>query len=328
MLKRLFPALATLCFASTAHAACTGPGAEALFSADEIDSMKAAAHAAPYSDSIFWRADKDGREIHVTGTVHIHDPRLANVMARFTPALESADLLLVELTRAQQADMETQMLANPQLLLLPEGQSMIDVLEPETWAEVSDALTSIGVNPLDALPLQPWFLSLNLALPPCAIASLQAGEVGLDVQLEQALPDGTPAASLETWEESLSFFTAPDFEEQAQELLLNIATFPYADALTVATLDAYFAGEPGFVWEVMKSLGSRISAEQTEEYASYMERMQSALLKDRNTAWMEVIEAASANHSSVFVAVGAMHLGGEFGVLKLLEAQGWTITKM
>lgn len=328
MYRFLAAAVTASFLASTAQATCTGPGVETLFAADKIDSMKMAADSTPYSDGIYWQASRDGREIHVAGTVHIHDPRLDAVLDRFAPQLSETDILLVELTQDVQAEMETTMMANPQLLLLPDGQTMPDVLEPETWAELSQALENIGVSPIDALPLQPWFLSLNLALPPCAIASLQAGKAGLDVRIENALPEGTPAVSLESWQESLTFFTEPDYEEQAQELLLNLATFPFVDALTVATLDAYFDGKPGFILEVMKALSDRISEDQASEYATYMDRMQTVLLKDRNEAWMMVIEAAAAEHASVFVAVGAMHLGGEVGLLKLLEGQGWTITKM
>ncbi len=49
-----------------------------------------------------------------------------------------------------------------------------------------------------------------------------------------------------------------------------------------------------------------------------------ALLIDRNTKWIKRI-IDSINVSSVFFAVGAAHLYGETGIIKLLKKQGYTL---
>lgn len=48
------------------------------------------------------------------------------------------------------------------------------------------------------------------------------------------------------------------------------------------------------------------------------------LLAGRNIKWIPLIES-QMKETSTFVAVGAAHLGGEQGVLKLLEAKGYTL---
>jgi uncharacterized protein YbaP (TraB family) len=56
-----------------------------------------------------------------------------------------------------------------------------------------------------------------------------------------------------------------------------------------------------------------------------MEGMNDFLLDDRNKRWIPIIEKLIAEKST-FIAVGAGHLGGPNGVIRLLEAEGYTLT--
>jgi uncharacterized protein len=50
------------------------------------------------------------------------------------------------------------------------------------------------------------------------------------------------------------------------------------------------------------------------------------MMTDRNRAWIPVIEAA-AKQGPILVAFGALHLSGKTGVLRLLEQDGYSITR-
>ena len=60
-----------------------------------------------------------------------------------------------------------------------------------------------------------------------------------------------------------------------------------------------------------------------KDYPEY-EKYEDALLTNRNNDWIPKIEAMAKEKPSFF-AVGAMHLGGENGVLKLLRDKGYTV---
>ncbi len=54
--------------------------------------------------------------------------------------------------------------------------------------------------------------------------------------------------------------------------------------------------------------------------------MEEVLLNTRNRNWIPVITQATEAHDHIVVAVGAGHLIGEAGVLRLLENEGWTVS--
>ena len=57
------------------------------------------------------------------------------------------------------------------------------------------------------------------------------------------------------------------------------------------------------------------------------EEFEDLLITRRNQAWMgPILRAASSG--SVLVAAGALHLPGENGLLRLLEKEGFAITRI
>ena len=64
-------------------------------------------------------------------------------------------------------------------------------------------------------------------------------------------------------------------------------------------------------------------------YSTFVEssagNYQKDILDDRNKAWIPKIERMMGNEP-IFVAVGAMHLPGENGVIELLQQQGYSVT--
>ena len=64
-----------------------------------------------------------------------------------------------------------------------------------------------------------------------------------------------------------------------------------------------------------------IGNSETQENSNY----EDVLLRNRNLNWIPVMSKLMAT-GPVFFAVGAGHLGGETGVIRLLRKQGYTLT--
>ena len=62
-----------------------------------------------------------------------------------------------------------------------------------------------------------------------------------------------------------------------------------------------------------------------QEEGGTMTEDQATILDDRNERWIPMIEEMGKKEK-LFIAVGAGHLGGPKGVIRLLEQKGYTLT--
>ena len=156
----------------------------------------------PYPTGNLWTATKGDATVTVVGTIHIPDPRLSAIVERVRPALESADLLIMEASAEDEKGLHTLVAEKPGMFFITEGPTMIDLLGESDWASVADRLSARGIPAFFAAKFQPWYLSMTLAIPPCAMKAMQSGRKGLDRQLEViAVAQGTRVATLDDTEE-------------------------------------------------------------------------------------------------------------------------------
>jgi uncharacterized protein YbaP (TraB family) len=306
---------------------CAGRDLVAELSAAELAGLRAAADAVPYPQGNHWRATKDGQEITILGTYHLADPRHAATLDRALPALAAAARLLVEGGPEQEAQLAAAMGANPGLILLPEGPTLVDLLEPEEWAALSDALRARAIPPFMAARFRPWFVSVTLSLPACA-ARAAAEEGGLDALLIAAAQDlGIPVGPLEPWDTALRLFDGLPMDSQIGMIRSALAIEHRAEDFLFTLAEAYFRQESRLTWELMRRVSLGLPEATPEKVQAEFALMEEALMNGRNRAWIPVIEAAAAE-GPVFVAFGALHLAGEEGVLNLLAQRGWALERL
>ncbi|NBT33269.1 MAG: TraB/GumN family protein, partial [Rhodobacteraceae bacterium] len=94
------------------------------------------------------------------------------------------------------------------------------------------------------------------------------------------------------------------------------------------TIADYFAGETARIWEIGRLTLHWTPGIAPERLDSLFDEFTQALLVDRNTAWIPVIETAASAHDTIAVAVGAGHLPGKDGLLFQLQQNGWEITRL
>jgi uncharacterized protein YbaP (TraB family) len=85
------------------------------------------------------------------------------------------------------------------------------------------------------------------------------------------------------------------------------------------------SGEIAAIWEFsIQSAAGNIGMARSRDI---MAVMGASLLDARNRAWMEML-APQLARGGVFAVFGAMHLVGDAGVIELLRAQGFTVTRL
>ena len=304
---------------------CDGANLIEALSPEDRTELAEAVAAVPYPEGNFWRAEMPGSTVHVVGTVHIPDPRLQPMADRAAEYLAGADLLILEVTSDSETEMMRMMAERPHLAFLTEGPTLIDLLDEDSWARLSDELSSRGIPPFMAAKYRPWLLFATLSVPACAFDALMAGEPGLDAQIEaEALARDIEIATLDEIEDVMAIMNQGTLEEQVE--LLKMAVLPADDPedLMTTTLHSYFAGRHRELWEF-----GRMSAER--EYDgnadAVFEDFEEGLLHGRNRAWEDKIVDMVAGRDAM-IAVGAAHLSGETGVLKALERMGYRLTRL
>jgi uncharacterized protein len=314
---------------SAAVALCEGPSMLDRLSPESRASLDARVAEMPFAQGILWQAEREGQVLTLVGTMHVHDPRLEAISARVEPMLDEVDLLMLEVTPAEEARMQGALGRNPSLMFLTEGPTLPEMLDEATWAMLADAARARNIPPFMAAKFRPWFLMLSLSMPACAMEHVVAGEQGLDFTLMDAATErGLKMLALEPWDTLFTVLESGTMEEQLDFLRMGVLESDLQEELFVTMLDGYFAGEVGQVWELGRLSLDFIPGIAEAEADALFAEMEERLLTARNIAWIPVIEAAAAEHGRVMVAAGAAHLPGELGVLALLQARGWTITPL
>lgn len=180
-----------------------------------------------------------------------------------------------------------------------------------------------------AAKMRPWYLTMVMAIPPCAATDLMAGNRGLDAMITQdAIAANVPLQALEPYTTLFDIFQQDPMEDQIAYLKGNLATPDKQEQIFVATLDRYFARDVGRLWELSRIAMADMPGVTELEAATIFAETEQALLIDRNAAWMPVINAAAAQHDNVVIAVGAAHLIGHHGLLQLLANDGWALSRI
>ena len=259
--------------------------------------------------------------------MHLADPRLDAPLGRLKPTVESADLLLLEMTNEDELALQNRLTTDPSLLLMPD-KTLPELLTEDQWDQMSEALNARGVPPFMAARFQPWYVSILLAIPPCAAQSdLSAG--GMDARIEEiAETQGIPSAALEDVETIFAAFSNQPRQTQIDMMLSSLVDPAINEDLFATMLASYFDEAPAEGWAMSTILAERYSPVASDAAAAIFATMEQALLIDRNHDWIPVLIEATETHDTVVAAFGAAHLPGQDGVLALLQAEGFTLERL
>lgn len=325
---RLLAGLAlALLAALPARAACTGQNLIAALPDADRAQITAAAATHPFAQGNLWRATRGDRVVHLVGTYHMDDPRHDALMPRLAPLVAEARRLLVEAGPAEEAALKARMAQDPALLLAPAGPTLAEALPEPDWQRLAQALRDRGIPPFMGSRFRPWYVSVVLALPPCAMAQATQKN-GLDARLmAEATRAGVPVAALEPYDTALRLFDTVPQDAQLDMIRSALALEDRAEDQLATLADAYFAEDSRLIWEFLRFTALSLPGATPEKVAAEFAQMDAAMMTARNAAWIPVIEEAAAA-GPVVAAFGALHLSGDDGVLALMSRAGWTLERL
>ena len=325
-MTRWFLAFALLLPASLAQAFCVGTDLRADLTAAERQAMEDAVAETPFATGNHWIARKGGQTLHIIGTMHLDDPRWPPILEELAPLVRQADRLFVEMTEEEQLKMQQAIARQPEKAFITDGPTLPELLSEEDWQRLSTAMADRGVPAFMAAKMQPWMQTLMLGMPACAIQNPALAKAGLDMRLmAQAEAAGVPVSSLEGFETLFELIASGTIEDQLTMLMASLPFAQDSEDHFATTAGFYFDEESAAAWEFARVLSLRSSDMEVAEIEAMLSDFKTKLLDTRNSAWMAPILAAKEER--IVIAVGALHLMGEVGVLSLLSDAGYTLTR-
>jgi len=270
--------------------------------------------AAPVS-TFGWKATKGGGTVYLVGSVHLLTKDFYPLGAALESAYTSSDLLVEEVDYGEAMASQMQILARA---ILPPGQTLDSLLSRETLALVNKRLAEPGLPlPIQVLKqLKPWMLAVTLLESEWAKAGFDA-ELGLDKHFyDRAMREKKPVRGLETAEFQISRLDELPMPLQDRFLAQTLKDIDAELASISSLVRAWRNGDVQTI--------ERLTMEDLKEEPIIYER----LLVERNRNWLPQIEALFARRTPALVVVGAAHLVGPDGLLKMLQGKGYMIEQL
>jgi hypothetical protein len=329
-MKRFALALAAMLFAGTAAAqeppVCTGVNLlDDLKSRDlaKYEAVMKEAAAVPNGEAVLWKIEKDGiKPSHLLGTAHVTDPRVTKGPPGIEELIAASSKVALEVKElADDQAMAMAVLRSAPMMVMPAGKSLWDVI-PDTD---EDAIRNSPNLPAGAagtiFGYQPWVVATMLTLPPCEQARDAAGMRSFDDLIARfANRKGVEVVGLETLEEQFAVMSGMDMDLQARYLVETARMSDRAADHLETLLALYSRRQITALMPLMLALEP--PTETTKAVFAYVE---SDLIRKRNHLMVKRAADLLAK-GNVFIAVGALHLPGEDGLVELIRKAGYKVT--
>lgn len=277
----------------------------------------AADEPVPYGEGLLWRIERDGvAPSHLFGTMHATDARVLELPAPVAEALDQADSLTIEVVLSP-LDAVRLSLA----MFLSDGRTLEGIVGADSFAAMVTAADRYGVPAAALRRMRPWGAALVFSSPPEEFHRAAAGERALDQTLEDRMrARDRPVYGLETLDEQIAILDTQPEDRQVAMLRQAVATNPKIEVMFAGLLQAYLARNvSAFMAESLDQT--------TGEDRALTEAFIETAIYGRNQRMAERM-AERLDEGNALVAIGALHLPGERGVLTLLAGQGWRITRV
>ncbi|WP_288940098.1 TraB/GumN family protein [uncultured Roseovarius sp.] len=307
-----------------AFARCEGTDLIAAMPKAERDALESQAAAMPHSEGLLWLATRGDRRIMLFGTYHFpHDETLRH-LENLKPMIETAGAVYLEVSNDDQSAMERALAEDPSLMFITEGKTLPDLLEEDEWQRFSDEMRARTIPPFFAAKFKPVWAAMMLGIGPCEARNGAMDGAGIDKLIgDHAASLGTPSRSLEDFRTLLEMLDSFPMDGQLDMIRLFFAWPGDPDDMAYTLRQRYLNQEIALIWSYSRAVSVTFGGDTAQEDFERFERL---LLTDRNTGWIDVL--LNAPEDVLFAAVGAAHLPGENGVLRLLENEGFTIERL
>jgi uncharacterized protein YbaP (TraB family) len=249
-----------------------------------------------------------GGEAYLLGSVHVLTKTFYPLSPVIERAFASSKVLVEEVDLDEMNDPAT-MMGLVGKAMLPDGQTLDQVVSKDTFAAIRARAEENGVPMLVLQRMKPWMAAVALTASELTKAGFDSA-LGIDRHFyDRAKAAGMPRRALETVAYQFDRLDGLSADLQEASLKAMLADID-AQATNVETLAEAWRRGDTLTLERLLFEGFKDSPEVAER-----------LLGERNRNWVAPVEKCLAEQARCFVVVGAAHLVGPDSLVQLLRAR-------
>lgn len=284
-----------------------GPGGQSARAEAQVTFLPEVEVEQKLGRGMLWKIiTPDGKTSHLFGTIHVDDPAVTNLATPVSRVFRRSLSLSLELL----PDQET-LQQSSQVMLFTGGQTLDKVVGKQLYKRSVDAMRDRGMPEAIVKQMKPWAVMMTLSVPRSSTGKF------LDFRLyERAKQYNKKTYALESYAEQLSVFNTMSISEQVKMLRETLKE--------LNNMPIYFARlKQAWLARDLTKLQS-LSEEQFPTDDPVNSKLMKRLLDDRNYKMYDRIQPR-LKEGNAFIAVGALHLPGKTGLIKLLRDNGHTV---
>jgi uncharacterized protein YbaP (TraB family) len=200
----------------------------------------------------------------------------------------------------------------------PEGTNLQAHLKPATWDQTLNLAKELKISEEALAGLKPWLAALVLK----NAALRQAGfddKLSVDKTFIKAAQTQKPVVEIDTLENQAALYDSLNDAEQEQVLLRGLREADGKTGYFKALADAWKKGDDDAIAKLLIDMNRGLPK---------LDKALERLFDNRNKAFADKVFEMAADGRPYFLVVDARHLGGDNGILSLLQDKGFTLTRL
>lgn len=276
---------------------------------------QAATQASAKADRHFlmWKVTSPTNTVYLLGSIHLGDSSLYPLPKAVESAFASSKVLAVEFN-VKKIDIPQMTKLMQEFGMYANGETLSQHLPKETADAFEQFCSQNGMPRVMLDKVKPWVAAITVI----ALASKAAGEdpeLGIDMHFLNEVKDPQRIDELESADFQMSVLASASEHEQEEMLAASLKQAGKLKDMLQKMQQAYVSGDTEALEKLVK------------EEESGPKSLMKKLLDDRNVKMAQRVEQYLKGKDTSFVVVGAAHIIGEKGIVKLLEAKGYHVER-
>lgn len=267
---------------------------------------------------LLWKVSDADNSLYLLGSFHMLKPGDYPLAKSTDVAFDDAEQLYFELSPEEMNNPALgQKMA--QAGMLTNGKNLQQSVSAETWKKFESYATKNKMPIANFQVFEPWFVGLILSVTEIQKLGLDPA-LGLDKHfMDRGKKADKPAKGLETGDSQIAIFDRMTAQQQEQFLLEALGDSSEIKTKMDVLHNAWRKADDKTLFDIM---AMDMQKKHPELYQS--------INTDRNKAWLPKLEDLLKTNQSddILVVVGALHLVGDDGVVKMLKDKGYKIEQM